>query len=194
MERTTSPFWREPSVTRLIRAARDQRESRDQLAELVYRPAFRRLDDWFRKSGIRQLNIEVDEVFSDLWTRDITKAIGAVDFQNREHFLRLVILRCRQAARRYARRERSRRPQASALGEADPSFAPAESDSVEFGESLDQALRAITRLDQPGRAVVELYFFEGLTIRQIADELRLPTSSTHHTLKTSLHQLKEWLS
>lgn len=82
MTRTRSPFWWEPDVTRLIASAKTDPAARDQLAELVYRPAFRRLDAWFSGAGLARLNVEVDAIFNELWEGDIATALGKVSFRN----------------------------------------------------------------------------------------------------------------
>jgi len=58
LTRIQSPFWWEPNITKLIAEARNDQKSRIRLAELVYRPAFRRLDEWFVAAGLKRLNLE----------------------------------------------------------------------------------------------------------------------------------------
>lgn len=84
---TQSPFWWEPGVTDLIARARNDRVSRSHLAELVYRPAFKRIDTWLAAAGFKQLNMQGEDIFDALWARDLATAIDHVAFQNREHFL-----------------------------------------------------------------------------------------------------------
>ena len=47
------------------------------------------------------------------------------------------------------------------------------------------------RLASPQYEIVNLYFFEGMTIRQIADELKRPRSTVHHELQQALRELRK---
>ena len=93
LTKTQSPFWSEPDVTKLIADARTDSHSRSRLAELVYRPAFRRIDKWLAAAKLKQLNMQADDIFDVLWVRDLATASEHVDFQDREHFLKVVLKR-----------------------------------------------------------------------------------------------------
>jgi RNA polymerase sigma factor (sigma-70 family) len=187
--RTQSPFWWAPDVTKLIADARTNPDSRNRLAELVYRPAFRRLDAWFAAAGLKRLNMQAEEVFDALWARDLATAIEHVTFRDREHFLRIVLLRSRQAAHRLARQIREERTRAVPGEGATAVVDPAE--AAEHAEMIGRVLRAMRRLLPPRYEIVNLHFFEGMTIRQMADELKLPRSTVHHELQEALRELRE---
>ncbi len=188
---TQSPFWWEPGVTELIEHARVDVKSRNRLAALVYRPAFRRLDTWFAATGLKRLNMEAEDVFDALWARDLATAIDHVTFQDRTHFLRTVLLRARQAARRAAKQIRDERsnPLSQQENESKDVIDPA--DAAEHAEMVVRALRGMRYLRSPRYEIINLHFFEGLTIRQMADDLKLPRSTVHHEMQEALKELRK---
>lgn len=193
LTRTQSPFWSDPEVTRLIAEARTTPECRNKLAELVYRPAFRRLDKWLSAAGLKQLNLSVEEVFDSLWTSDLQTTIEHVIFRDREHFLRTVILRFRQAARRFARRIRHERTSASELTGLPSTHQQTPLEAAQFADLVDHALSAMRELESPRYEIVNLFFFEGLSIRQISGELQMASSTVHYEITRALRTLKEKL-
>ena len=63
--------------------------------------------------------------------------------------------------------------------------------AAEYADLMSHALRAMERLVSPRYEIVNLHFFEGLTIRQIAEELQIPSSTVHYELKKALKELRE---
>lgn len=190
---TQSAFWWEPGVTKLIAESRVDSKARNRLAELVYRPAFRRLDAWFEAAGMKQLNMQAEEIFDALWVRDLATSIDHVTFQDREHFLKLVLLRARQASHRAARQIRAKCIEPLIGNEVGIGVSIDPADAAEHAEMVSRALRAMRRLASPRYEIVNLHFFEGMTIRQIADELKMPRSTVHHELQNALRELREVL-
>jgi RNA polymerase sigma factor (sigma-70 family) len=188
--KTQSPFWWEPDVTKLISDARSDADSRNRLAALVYRPAFRRLDAWFAAAGLKRLNMQAEEIFDNLWARDLATAIDHVSFQDRGHFLRIVLLRARQAAHRAARQIREERAKPLSGSETNSASVVDPADAAEHAEMVSRVLRAMRRLRSPRYEIVNLHFFEGLTIRQMADELKMPRSTVHHEMQEALRDLR----
>jgi len=105
-----------------------------------------------------------------------------------------VILRGRQAARRTAQRIRKERTRSLIRAEPNSreSLDPAE--AVEHAEMVSHVLYAMHHLDSPGYEIVNLHFIEGLTIRQIADELKLPRSTVHRQMESALKELRSAVS
>lgn len=192
--KTKSPFWWEPNITKLIAESKNDHRARVRLVELVYRPAFRRLDKWFAAAGLKRLNVEADDVFDELWLKDLNTAIDRVVFRNREHFLRLVLKRGRQSARRAARRIRKERVCSLVQSEPDSRESRDVSEIVESAELFSKALNAMHHLKSPRYEIVNLHFIEGLTIRQIADEIKLPRSTVHRQLEIALKELRHAVS
>jgi RNA polymerase sigma factor (sigma-70 family) len=192
--RTQSPFWREPEVTKLIAEARNNSDSRNRLAALVFRPAFRRLDAWFAAAGLKRLNMQAEEIFDMLWARGLATTIDHVTFRDREHFLRTVLLRARQAAHRAARQIRTERSNSLASGTESQYTALGPADAAEHAEMASRVLRAMRHLEKPRYEIINLHFFEGMTIRQIAEELKLPRSTVHLQMQESLRELRGKLS
>ena len=188
--KTQSPFWWEPNVTKLISEARNSADSRNRLAALVYRPAFRRLDAWFVAAGLKRLNMQAEDIFDTLWARDLATAIDHVIFRDRAHFLRIVLLRARQAAHRVARRIREDHVQPMMEAELNSASAVDPAEAAEHAEMVGRVLRAMRGLPSPRYEIINLHFFEGLTIRQMADELKLPRSTVHHEMQEALQGLR----
>ena len=125
-------------MTKLIAEARTNLGARDRLAELVYRPAFKRLDTWFEVAGLKRLNMQAEEIFDALWARTLPTSIDHVTFQDREHFLRLVLLRARQAAHRLAHDIRGERGEAAAGSEHHVGSSVDPAQAVEYAESVSR--------------------------------------------------------
>lgn len=192
LTRTQSPFWQEPEVTQLISDARTNAEARNRLAALVYRPAFRRLDAWFAAAGLKRLNMQAEDIFDALWARDLGTAIEHVDFRDRAHFLKVVLLRAHQAAHRVARQIRASMLE-PLVGDRALPVAIEPGAAAEHAEMVGCLLKAMQHLVPPRYEIVNLHFFEGLTIRQLAEELHLPRSTVHDELEKALHELREAL-
>jgi RNA polymerase sigma factor (sigma-70 family) len=190
---TQSPYWHQPEVTLLIADARTNPASRTKLVELVYRPVFRRLDAWLAAAGLKRLDIDADEIFADLWLRDLQKGIENAQFNDRAHFLRFVLLRCRQAATQSAHRVRERRARWTMDASASDSAGrfPTPPEVAEYAESINVILEKLEQLPHPKCDIVSLHFLEGLTIRQIATHLQLPSSTVHRQLQDALRDLRK---
>lgn len=198
---TKSPFWHQPQVTQLIQSARDNSTCRGDLADLVYRPFFNRLDRWLTSSGLKKLNLDADEIFSDLWQRQVETMLSSVNFNDRGHFLGTVLKRSHQWAKRLAaqiRIEQSRtvHPDSAATGtdsEAIWGNCPKTVDPAAIADYLEQIARVTELLEKlPGdlQSILKMHFVEGLSFRQIAQTVDQPPSSVHHRVKRGLDTLK----
>jgi len=107
-----------------------------------------------------------------------------VGFQDRSHFFRLAAKKMREILVDYARRRRLHK-----MG-GDVIIVPIKSDIPVQGPghkpldfiALDDALRALEALDQRKAQIVEMRFFAGLTIEEIAAALGLGASTVHSDL------------
>lgn len=190
LTKTDSPFWWEPDVTKLIADARNDPDSRNRLTNLVFRSAFRRLDEWLAAAGLKQVNMRAEDIFDRYWASGLATALNSVDFQDREHFLKNILMRMKQLAERTA--GRLRRTREEPLGAYEPeSKSDAPGKAAEHAEKVTLALRAMQNLKSPRYEIVILHIFEGMTFRQMADELNMPPSTVHHEFENSLKELRE---
>jgi len=188
---TQSPFWSDPGVTKLIADARNDSHSRSRLAGLVYRPAFRRIDEWLAAAGLKQQNMQADDIFDVLWVRDLATAIERVDFQDREHFMKVILKRSHQVALRKARQIRGETSESLAGNESDERNVIDPAQAADYADVMSHVLRAMKRLASPQYEIVNLRFFEGMTFRQLAEELQMPRSTVHYELGKALKELRD---
>jgi RNA polymerase sigma factor for flagellar operon FliA len=73
-------------------------------------------------------------------------------------------------------------------GEEDPS------ESVEREEVRQQLVQAMTELNERERTVVTLYFYEGLTLREIGQALQLTEGRISQIMRRTLEKLRSFLS
>ena len=77
--------------------------------------------------------------------------------------------------------------QVSSSEEEDPS------QSLERQEVYDQLVAAMSRLNERERTVVTLYFYEGLTLREIGQALQLTEGLISQIIRRSLEKLRYFL-
>ena len=114
------------------------------------------------------------------------------DWKSRKHFFAAASQIMRRVLVDYARKKRSvkrgrqvrRVPFEEAI--AHPSDLPAASDIVAF----DEVLTRLTAIDERKAKVVELWFFGGMTVEEIADTMDIGTSTVHRDLEFA----KVWLA
>lgn len=68
-------------------------------------------------------------------------------------------------------------------------------DSFDENDSLNKydIERAIIRLDEQERAIIEYKIFMGMTVREIAKLMKIPKSTIAHTLKQALKKIEKYL-
>jgi RNA polymerase sigma factor (TIGR02999 family) len=115
-----------------------------------------------------------------------------IDWQDRAHFFRLAAKKMREILVDYARKRRLQKKgggdvRLTAIDEATPVRAKAENpiDLI----LLDSALEKLEALDPRKTQIVEMRFFAGLSIEEIAEALGLAVSTVHR----DLHLAKVWL-
>jgi len=176
-------------ITKLLRdwsAGND--EAMHRLAPLVYRELRRTARAYLsreRDAHSWQPTVLVNEVFIRLVD------CQSVDWQDRSHFFRLAAKKMRQILVDYARKVRLQKRggglHAVSLDDA-PTIPAATQNNVDL-ISLDAALDQLTALDPRKTEIIELRFFAGLSIEEIAKAQRLAVSTIHR----DLHLAKAWL-
>jgi RNA polymerase sigma-70 factor (ECF subfamily) len=175
------------SVTQLLKAWGDgEQQALDQLISLVYAELHRLAHRYMRRerSGhTLQPTALVHEVYERLVD------LRNVSWQNRAHFfgvsahLMRRILVDYARSRRYTKREGQWRQ--VPLNEAVALFPDRQTDIV----ALDDALRALADIDPRKSRVVEMRFFGGLSIKEVAEVLNISEESVQRDWRLA----KVWL-
>jgi RNA polymerase sigma factor (TIGR02999 family) len=111
------------------------------------------------------------------------------DSRDRAHFLAVASRLMRQVLVDHARRNGAAKRGANQTVELDASFALPLAPRVEM-TALDDALVGLAKLDERQAQIVELRFFGGLSVEDIADVL----GSSRSTVKRDWNVAKAWLS
>ena len=176
-------------ITRLLREwSSGDEEALNQLAPLVHRELQRTARAYLgreRRNNSWQPTILVNEAYLKLVD------CRQVDWQDRAHFFRLAAKKMREILVDYARKKRFEKRGGSvklvSLEEATPVQGKEERpvDLILLNTALDQ----LEAFDPRKTQIVEMRFFAGLSIEEIADSLGLAVSSVHR----ELHLAKVWL-
>ena len=111
-------------------------------------------------------------------------------FENRAHFFAICAQLMRQILVEYARNRRAAKRDGGATVTLNDNMALVKSKSVDL-IALDNALEALAKLDPQQSRIVELRFFGGLSIEEIADVLEISKATVKRdwtTAKIWLHQ------
>ena len=178
---------RSHEITNLLIAWSDgDRESLDKLAPLVQSELHRLAKGYLAKERpghILQATALVHEAYLRLidWQN--------VRWQNRAHFFGVAAQMMRRILVDYAVKQKSEKHGGGAphvtLGEAAAVFSDRNPDLV----SLDAALDKLAALNPRQSRVIELHFFGGLALKEIAEVLGV----SHGTIKRDLTLAKLWL-
>ena len=161
---------RPPDVTRLLREVQDGREgASDELASLVYAELHDLASRFMRNergSHTLQPTALVNEAYMRLSTQ------RGVAWQNRSHFFGIASQSMRRILVDHARRRRASKRDGGVPVTLDESVPDRPDRSLDV-LALDDALRRLAELDPRQARVVELRFFGGLEIEQVAEVLEI---------------------
>lgn len=192
---TQSTYWHQTGITRLIHAARHSPTSMNELIEVVYQPAVTRIRKFMNHDNYESLNLEEREIFVETWLRKVRSALKSVDFNDRQHFMNLVMLRCRESARVAAKRQRARWRQEFALNaEVTGGGNLQGSEKLLEAEQIAIALQSLEAIDLPIREAIYYQIIEGRTLRETSEILGIAASTVHERVKRGLVLLREDLS
>ena len=161
---------------------RGDEPSTRELASLAYEDLRRQAQ---RMLGPSTGSIEATALVHDAFVRLIGQR--KQDWRSRSHFAAISSTMLRRVLIDLLRargRQRDRQTQLSTMADL-PGH---DSDGVDVLD-LDDALREFSELDPQGARIVEMRFFGGLTVREIADELQLARS----TVSDSWAFARAWL-
>jgi RNA polymerase sigma factor (TIGR02999 family) len=175
-------------VTQLLNKAQNgDKESLDQLLPLIY--------DELRRVAANQLRAERENhtlqataLVHEAYLRLLEQR--EVDWQNRAHFFSIAAEMMRRILVNYAVQRNAKK-----RGDGVTRLSLDEAISFSTGEtdldlvSLDAALKRLAELDEMQARIVELRFFAGLTVEEVAEVLEISES----TIKREWKMAKAWL-
>ncbi len=171
----------------LERVASGDRAAAEALMPLVYEE-LRRLSGSMMKSQASSHTLQPTALVNEAYLKLIHAPEG---FANRAHFMAVAATAMRQILTDHARRKRAAKrggTEARREGEVDQVADPGGRafDPV----SLDDALSKLDRLDPRRHRVVELRFFGGLTVDEVADLL----GTSRSTVEADWRSARAWLA
>ncbi len=161
-------------------------EAVERVLPLVYDELRRIAASYFRNER-RGHTLQATAIVHEAYVRLVEDA--GVEFQNRAHFVGRVAHMMRHILVDHARERRAAKRGGQAyrvtLAEAGPVAADRPPDLLELDEALDD----LARLDPKKASIVELRFFGGLTIPEVADLFETSPSSVFRQWR----QARTWL-
>lgn len=174
-------------ITRLLHAwqAGDQQAFED-LTNLVYGQLHKLAAGIFRNERAGhtlQPTALVNEAMQRLMGSD-------VDWQDRNHFFALSARLMRRILVGHAQARNSAKRGGRAIRiTIQDSHAPADADTSADILALDDAIAELATFDQRKAEAIELYYFAGMTYRELAQVLNVAESTVHQDLRTA----RAWL-
>ncbi len=176
-----------PDVTQILREVSDgDKDAPARLMPLVY-DELRRLAGHYLRQERPDHTLQPTALVHEAYLKLIDQT--RVDWQNRAHFFGVAAQSMRRIlvdhARRHQASKRGGPQQKLTLDEAVDYTQPHDVDLVR----LDDALKALAKLDERQSRIVELRFFGGLTIEETAEALHVSPA----TVKVDWSMAKAWL-
>ena len=173
-------------VTHLLVAwGQGDHQALDQLTPLVYKE-LRRLAQWHMNSERPGHTLQATALVNEAYLKLVD--INRIQWQDRAHFFAMAARQMRRilidAARKHANQKRGGDAQKVSLAEG--LFVP---DRPEELVALDEVLIALAQIDERRGRVVEMKFFGGLSVEEIAEVL----SVSPDTVKRDWKLAKAWL-
>ena len=174
-------------VTRLLRAwSSGDSEALNALTPLVYEELHRRAH-WHMRRENRGHTLQTTALVNETYLRLVD--MRQVSWRDRAHFFALASRVIRHVLVDAARSRRSLKRGADASpGALDEDLLISENPVADI-IALDDALRALSAIDERKNQVVELRFFGGLTVEETAEVLRVSAE----TVKRDWKLAKAWL-
>lgn len=174
-------------VTQLLRDWRNGNQAAmDQLMPLVY-DELRRMADYYLRGERRNHTLQTSALVHEAYLKLVD--YDAVDWQNRAHFFGAAAQAMRRILVDHARtRAAAKRGQGAAalpLDEAMKVPCRAAPDVI----ALDDALRDLAKLDERKSRIIELRYFGGLSMEEMAEVMSLSVA----TLRREMRLAEAWL-
>lgn len=163
----------------------------DRLAPLVYQELHRLADSYLRHERAAQ-TLQPTALVHDLYLRLVGRE--QPDWNSRAHFFGIAARRMRQILVEHARRRQA----SKRGGGAEPvtfdemvSFAPQRSPDI---IALDEALSSLATFDENKCKVIELRYFAGLSIDEVAEALKISVATVRREQRLAEAWLKRFMT
>jgi RNA polymerase sigma-70 factor, ECF subfamily len=170
----------------LIEWSKGDKDAFDKLAPLVY-DELRRLARFYMRKEAREHTLQATALVNEVYLRLINQR--DMSWQNRAHFFAISAQLMRRVlidhARKHSRKKRSGEYRKEMLNEAAVLVLERSSELV----ALDDALNALSLIDERKSRVVELRYFGGLSIEETAEVLKVSAP----TVQREWRAAKAWL-
>ena len=174
-----------PVTHLLIAWGKGDQQALDQLTPLIYKE-LRRLAQWHMNGERPGHTLQATALVNEAYLRLVD--INRIQWQDRAHFLAMAARQMRRilidAARKHGNQKRGGDAQKVSLAEG--LVVP---DRPEELVALDEALVSLTQIDERRGRVVEMKFFGGLDVEEIAEVLNVSPD----TVKRDWKLAKAWL-
>jgi RNA polymerase sigma factor (TIGR02999 family) len=171
----------------LLRWSKGDKAALDELIPLVY-PELRRLARHYMDRERAEHTLQTSALINEAYLRLVDHR--GVDWQNRAHFYAVAAQVMRHILVDHARRYGyGKRGAGAPHVELDEAALVSSQRAAEF-VSLDDALTKLSAVDARKAKIVELKFFGGLTVEEIADVLKVSAI----TIKREWRSARAWLS
>lgn len=179
-------------ITKLLHNwKRGDPEALDRLAPLVYQELHRLADSYLRHERAAQ-TLQPTALVHDLYLRLVGRE--QPDWNSRAHFFGIAARRMRQILVEHARRRQA----SKRGGGAEPvtfdemvSFAPQRSPDI---IALDEALNSLATFDENKCKVIELRYFAGLSIDEVAEALKISVATVRREQRLAEAWLKRFMT
>jgi RNA polymerase sigma factor (TIGR02999 family) len=184
MARVGSPLAA-PVTQLLVAWGQGEQQALEQLTPIVYKE-LRRLAQWHMNGERPGHTLQATALVNEAYLRLVD--INRIQWQDRAHFFAMAARQMRRilidAARKHGNQRRGGDAQKVSLAEG--LVVP---DRPEELVALDEVLIALTQIDERRGRVVEMKFFGGLSVDEIAEVLRVSPD----TVKRDWKLAKAWL-
>ncbi|MBL8960441.1 MAG: sigma-70 family RNA polymerase sigma factor [Gemmatimonadetes bacterium] len=175
-----------PDVTRLLQAVQHGEEGAlDQLLPLVYHD-LRQVAGKHLRGERMDHTLQATALVHEAFLRLVDQR--HVNWQNRAHFFAVAAQLMRRILVDYARRVATAKRGSGRLVSLDEGM-DVPTDEPEALLGIDEALTALGEMDPRAARVVELRFYAGLTVEEVAEVMQLSTA----TIKREWASARAWL-
>ena len=174
-------------VTELLQALqRGDKQAQEKLVNLIY-PELRRLARLQMRRERQEHTLQATALAHEAYLRLTLQTYQT--FENRSHFLAIAARLMRQIMVDHARaRLRQKRGGGIAMRSLDERFAGIDLKPIEW-IALDECLNRLTNIDSRQGEIVELRFFGGMSVEEVAQQLGVSPK----TVKRDWQVAKAWL-
>lgn len=178
---------RSGNVTQILSAlARNEAGAVDQLFPVVY-AELRRLAAHYLRGERQGHTLQPTALVNEAYVKLVDETL--VDWQGRHHFFAVAANAMKRVLVDHARHHnRAKRGGGLVFVTLDPELAPAQQAAIDI-EALHEALERLAVLDERQARVVELRYFGGLSVKEVAETLDLST----RTVEAEWTHARAWL-